>query len=561
MIFFPVSRNQFFRFLLFLEADRLPAIGVCSTYTAPQNRTRAMNTDPADLSSPNSRESGESEVVARWLTQWVDTTEGQRCLSQLPLQRDSLAGCIPKLRSMGLSPSQASAVIELRELRVRAVGKFRHPQLIFMTRRGYEQSSGWRVAAWKSACLRNAVEKNWGDTPCVVLDFCSGVGGDLLELARYFPTLGIDRDPALVHFANTNINASSGLMPAIVVEADLQCMLDRWESPATTGSSSDGGFCEVGAAAESESLLPSVPRLRDWLAVLPVPAQQWAIEHDLLDHRVLWHLDPDRRDEHGRHTRIETLSPSPDVWASLLTKSPVGVLKLAPATTMGDDWERRGHWQWLGHDRECKQLLGVFGLQASWPSGTKSVAVVGDGLGGSSLEFSEDAEPLGHYWQSPESLGCQAVSEPQAYLYEPHPAFYASRTAGEFASERGWARLVGGDYFTASQQTLEYASMYASFEVWSCLPLRLKTVLETLESWGGRIGEIKSRAIPESERVQFQKTLRQRFRGGPCQVEPKAMPDPGWQSWVQSGAPWSLLLYREEGRGLGIRLAICRRLP
>ncbi|MDP1561631.1 MAG: class I SAM-dependent methyltransferase [Pirellulaceae bacterium] len=414
--------------------------------------------------------------VAEWLTQWCQSPVGQQVLRESPTGRAALAGVV-RLRKSGLSLEQASAVVELLELRHRAAAKFERANELYFTRRAYEQASGQATTRWKIATLK----KNWPAQPLVMLDLCCGIGGDFLEFSRHFPTIGLDRDAALVHLTRENLQvlgSHSELRPNLVVCADVTSVL-----PSDSVASSD-------KSTTSGVIARRPPRvLGDWLPYLPAAVSVWAKTNQLLGHVVVWHLDPDRRDAKGRHTSMADLSPDEAFLRALLQWSSAGMVKLAPATELTDLWRAVGHWQWLGVDRECKQLLGWFGCEPLLTAGLSSVAVAQR----DELDWSQ--------WQPAPGIASSVArsGEPLRYLYEPHPAIFAARLNHQFAAERDWFVLTGCGYYTSSQLAEQFGELFTGFQVLEVLPLRTEKIREWLARHERSLVEIKSRTVVEKD--------------------------------------------------------------
>jgi len=457
--------------------------------------------------------------VAEWLTNWCHSDVGRRAFEELPTGRAAPDGVI-RLRKSGLSLEQASAVVELRELRQRAVGKFEHASELYFTRRAYEQASGQKTTRWKVATL----QQHWPSKPLVVLDLCCGIGGDLLEFGRHFPTIGLDRDPALVHLTRENLKVLGAFAerhPSLVICADVSSILPG------NRSSSEGRPPKIENVPGN-----SGKTLAEWLPFLPPTVSEWARTNHLLEHTVVWHLDPDRRDTRGRHTNMTDLSPDEGFLADLLSWSGTGIVKLAPATELSDPWKAAGHWQWLGLDRECKQLLGWFGLEPSLPIGHTSVAVA------QRHEFDWT------FWQ-PLSGATTSVARsrhPLTYLFEPHPAIFAARLNHQFAAERGWLAWSGGDYYTAMEPAEPTDEMFGMFRVLDVLPFRIEKIRDWLARHQRPLVEIKSRTVAEKDWSPLARLL-----GGP-----------GGQVDAAGGS--GLMFSEQTAQGQALRVALCERI-
>lgn len=458
--------------------------------------------------------------VAEWLTEWCQSTTGRQILSELPTGRAAQAGVI-RLRKLGLSLEQASAVVELVELRERAAGKFEHAHELFFTRRAYEQASGQATARWKVALLK----KRWPNQPLVVLDLCCGMGGDLLEVSRHFPTIGLDRDEALVSLTQENLRRlqrRSERLPSIVASADVNSILppEPYELP------TEGVNVE-----RPEGHFPG-RLLGDWIRNLPPSVGEWALKHRLLKHGVVWHLDPDRRSAQGRHTCLSDMSPNEDFLSALVNWSPQGMVKLAPATELDMHWSSVGHWQWLGADRECKQLLGCFGFEPFLEPGRSSVAVAQ--RDGSEWDW----------WRPSPGVGntVSRIRQPLTYLYEPHAAVFAARLNHQFAAERSWQQLAGGDYYSGNELTEPIGELFASFRVLEVLPFRIERIRDWLKQHGRPLAEIKSRTVPEKDWRSLSGLL-----GNSLGLE-------------RTDGLSGLIFQQSKPEGLALRVALCERL-
>lgn len=111
-----------------------------------------------------------------------------------------------------LPPDRARAAAELRELRVRAAARFPDAERMFFTRKGLEQATGPRVAAWRAARLLESAEAG-----ATVLDATAGIGSDAIALARAgLLAVASDRDPLTAACARANLEVL-GLPPRVVV--------------------------------------------------------------------------------------------------------------------------------------------------------------------------------------------------------------------------------------------------------------------------------------------------------------------------------------------------------
>ena len=132
---------------------------------------------------------------------WVDlllAPDGQRLLAELaqdPPTRDNEISLITRLR--GRHPADlVYAAIEQAILRVRARAKFANADRMYFTRAGLEQASSDRIANYHAR--RYAPFDR-------VADLCTGIGGDLLGLAKDRDVVAVDIDP--IHSRLSLLNA------------------------------------------------------------------------------------------------------------------------------------------------------------------------------------------------------------------------------------------------------------------------------------------------------------------------------------------------------------------
>jgi hypothetical protein len=109
---------------------------------------------------------------------------------------------------------EVAAGIELSIARTRAHAKFGDAaDSLWADRAGVEMASAPAVAAWKAARFRTAGAQR-------IDDLCSGIGGDLMELARVAPTTGADLDPVRAWMASRNAGCDVRVADAVVAPGD-----------------------------------------------------------------------------------------------------------------------------------------------------------------------------------------------------------------------------------------------------------------------------------------------------------------------------------------------------
>jgi hypothetical protein len=256
-------------------------------------------------------------------------------------RRDSV-GLVVRLRKE-LSAERAHLVVEQVALRERAQEKFALAERMFFTRKGLEQATDERLAAYKAARFP-------AGQPCA--DLCCGIGGDLVALALRSEATGLDVDPAVRLLAESNARAH-GL-------SESQCRVVV-EDAAATPITGDGA----------------------------------------------WHCDPDRRAEGKRTTRAQAFAPALDVLDRLLADNPNAAIKLAPATEAPSAWTEAAELEWLGTRGECRQQVAWFGSLARHPGKRAATIVEEAGPARTVVGSAADSLPLaagiGRYVYEPHS--------------------------------------------------------------------------------------------------------------------------------------------------------------
>jgi hypothetical protein len=135
------------------------------------------------------------------MTESIDlllSPQGQELLGRLaeePLTPDSELRTITQLRKQ-YDSALITAAVQQSQLRVRAREKFSRADDMYFTRDGLEQASTERMAANHAARYERFE---------AVAELCTGIGGDLIALAKRRRVLAVDLDP--VHLRLAEINA------------------------------------------------------------------------------------------------------------------------------------------------------------------------------------------------------------------------------------------------------------------------------------------------------------------------------------------------------------------
>lgn len=253
---------------------------------------------------------------------WLVSDEAAPWLSQLAAcMRPSVAE-VRELRRR-CTPARAHLLLEQVALRHRAALKFERAAQMFFTRTGLEQATDQWIAGYKASRFAP-------DRP--IVDFCCGVGGDVLELAARGPVVGVDWQPVHALLAQANVEVCG-----------------RTAGRVETGDA--GGW--------------------------PLTPEQ------------AWHMDPDRRPEGERTSQLFASQPSPAVIEQLQRAAPDAAVKLAPAAEVPDAWQAIAERQWIGSGRECRQQMVWFGQLAQYAG--RRTAIVVDRQGEVSPLLSGDA--------------------------------------------------------------------------------------------------------------------------------------------------------------------------
>jgi THUMP domain-like len=336
--------------------------------------------------------------------QWLVSPAAEAVLARASAEPDLFARTAALRRE--LTAERARLVLEQVALRERGLKKFARAPRLFFTPLGLEQATDGWISNYKAQRFSAGGR---------VLDFCCGIGGDLMALALRGPVVGIDRDPVSALFAEANCRAMGA---------------------------SDQGTGRVSEVA-AELLAPD----------------------------DLWHIDPDRRSTGRRTTHVEAHDPPAETIDRLLTVAPAGAIKLAPAAEIPLAWREAAESEWISSARQCRQLVAWFGPLAQF-SGADSI-----GLHRATL-ISRTGDAPASIVGKPH-VECPVAATIGRYVYDPDPAVVAAGLIGAVSGEHGLAALVaGGAYLTADRLTTDpLLAAFAVSEVMPWDVRRLKRVL------------------------------------------------------------------------------------
>ena len=354
-----------------------------------------------------------SDHGTRWLTQLSDDLPPHQAVSQL---------------RKSLSPRQTQLVLATRQLRGRAAAKFPQAEQMFFTELGLQQSTDWTLATYKASRFPHSAQ---------VVDLCTGIGGDLMALARRGPVLGIEKSAAMACVANHNLRTVGNVYGSHVAVADV---------------------CELGFRSDC-----------------PL------------------HVDPDRRAGGRRSTSLAEHEPPLHSLVEWSRRDAGIAMKLAPGTALTGDlprtWIDMAEWEWIGHRRECQQLVAWFG-PLSRHAGSRCATEL-------------DGEGRPHTMVGQPDQRAESATRPSEYVYEPRASVLAAGLAPALAVTQGWCCLTPrGGYLTGTDGTC--SPWWSLFRVEVVLPLRRKTVGQWLKQRHFGCSEVKARGVDLSTREWLQ---------------------------------------------------------
>ena len=266
-----------------------------------------------------------------------------------------------------------------------------------------------------------------------VADLCCGIGGDAMAIGlRNIITL-VDNDPATLHYAFENLRRTS-------------------------------------PGREHRALMQNV----EDIDLSPMAA---------------WHIDPDRRPSGNRTTQPELHSPSLSAIRTMLEANPNGAIKLAPAGELHGDWPDDAEMEWIGRDRQCRQLVVWHGDLAKAPC-TRAATVIRSGQA-PSCEFQSETFRGDNY------VVCDRCDAIGRFVFEPDSAILAADLWGDLAARHDLKTPTPSiPYLTADTLPDDLPHLlFSTFETVAVMPLdrkKLRAELRRLDI--GRL-EIKKRGV------------------------------------------------------------------
>lgn len=350
--------------------------------------------------------------------EWLVSTEAEPWLEEAARGSGSLPALAARLRR-GLSAERAALALELVELRRRGAEKFPQAARMFFSRQALEQATDAWIAAYKAQRFR--------DLP--TLDLCCGIGGDALALAAHAPLVAVDRDERLVRMAVANAQVCGVASRLTARTGD------------AAGLAGDG----VGPFAAL-------------------------------------HIDPDRRPDRRRTTRLSRSEPPLEVVEAWRRRALGAAVKLAPAAEVPEAWERETQREWISRGGVCRQQVAWSGELAR-EAGRRRATRVESGrvstlCGRPGAGPQADVAPLGRF------------------LHEPDPAVVAARLVDDLAEQAGFRRLDRQIAYLTSDDPQGHP-LAATFAVVEALPFDPRRLRQALAArrWG-RL-EIKVRGLEQ----------------------------------------------------------------
>ena len=314
--------------------------------------------------------------------QWLTSPQAVHWLEDHTSTDDPLHQKLGRLRKE-LPAERARLVVQQIELRGRAIPKFgKLATNLFFTDVALQQATDLWTARYKASRIPQSEH---------IVDYCCGIGGDLLAFAEQRATTGWDRAPEIAQLATANLRA-------------------------------------IKAASTSDVRVGNVE------AQLPAPEE-------------VWHLDPDRRTDGRRSTQLQWHSPGPELVDRWLQTSSRGVLKLAPATLVPASWSEQAELEWITFDRQCRQQIVWFGELAQASGLRRATTLL--------KPTHEDDPPKPASFVGMPSVAAPLSTGVAKYLYDTDPAIRAAGLTGALAVEHNLLSLESGASYLTSDQAVE----------------------------------------------------------------------------------------------------------
>ena len=329
--------------------------------------------------------------------------------------------------------TQARAHLVMEQAELRQRGRKKFPD----AQRLFFTRDGLEQAS-SEAIARYKASRLPADTARV--DLCCGIGGDLLAMAETAHCTGIDMDPVCTLLAQANAAARNCAAKLV---------------------------CEV---VDERTELPP---------------------------EVVWHIDPQRRRDDRRTTRLHLFAPPLSTLERLLGRCHHAAIKLAPASKVPDTWRSEAAREWISHQGECKQQIAWFGKLARWQDHHVATLVT-------------DAGSVQTFRGEP-GVALEIAQQVGQFLFEPDASVLAAQLTGALAHGLELKAIASRVPYLTGDQELDHP-LLSRFRVLAVLPWSRRRVRQLLRERGIGPLEVKKRGV-DLDPLALQREL-QRAEGG-----------------------------------------------
>jgi len=314
---------------------------------------------------------------------WLTGPEAGQLLTELASDVAPLHSQLHRLRKL-FGMERARLAVEQVRLRKRAVAKFGQlAERMFFTDLALQQATDLWIGRYKASRFPEGL---------TLIDYCTGIGGDLLALAGRGPVVGWDNAPEMSLLAEANLRTAQGDKSSEVRTGDV--------------------------------------------------SSQTPLSEDC------WHVDPDRRVDSRRSTQLRRHSPGPDVIERWRATAPQGVVKLAPATEVPELWQREAELEWVSRDRQCRQQLAWFGQLAAAPGKHRATII--------HKAINEDAPLTVASFAGDPALTAHPEPQVCDYIYDTDPAIRAAGLTGALAEELEMSAITTGASYLSTDRPIDH---------------------------------------------------------------------------------------------------------
>ena len=182
-------------------------------------------------------------------------------------------------------------------------------------------------------------------------------------------------------------------------------------------------------------------------------------------------VDPDRRNELGRTTRVDRMSPTLDAIVPWMRGAMGGAIKLAPAAHVPELHRQGALSEWISHRGNCRQQVLWYGpREAAGAMRVTSIDAAGDVT----------------TFEAESRSSCVRADRCDEYVFDLDPSLRASGLSGAYAQRFG-LRCLGDPmgYFTATRDTTD--GLARAFELRWQGPVDLRHIKRAVIELGVRV--------------------------------------------------------------------------